>query len=645
MGPCVFVMSLLSEDNNTVGTCHCDQDASVVWSLPNKFSIACDAGFKCSLRPSTRLMFPFVFAFILAIGIPFLPSSFHRALHLPSLRFNFLSASYAPERAFVSSSERPLPLEDSYSRGSCDSDQSSQYLVFSHVSSPNYSDHEADSDVLAYMSFTEKLELDYPQASIWLIISAQLLYQLVEAMIIMTLSFLFAATFLSRTAISTLMERFCTALFICWHYSPKAALSSFFQDVLLGVHRYWMDNSVTYQTPKTPTNISQHAPLGVLADSIRGTSTISEGLDLIASKEAIRWSENSSSVALITPPRSRETSVPVEPASISLGQPVYPLSTSKQSAQVKPILLPTHEPSVNACSPSLGCTTEHSQRERDSLRAPGENHLLNSTSSSIVTRATNQNSHYTGANTLNSKADLSGTEEVAASLIHSSTPSFLAISMQDLYTANKRGSTPISLSAPPGEDSKIEALDATSGYSLGHDSMADINSATAKPESDESQAEDLRSSSSERSYSGRRRYKSDGIQVRSTSCHLGDSAAPPDPARVNGTCAFWKSAILHDGRGGGVFEKQVLAPGFTSGSSSLECTSRSKPDQAVATGNVSSADTLAGIVLTPEGEIMVPASQRADGRCGTHFHSLCPDSNAAVSAACARRLKSDLAIS
>jgi hypothetical protein len=573
-------------------------------------------------------MFPFIFAFILAIGIPFLPSSFHRALHLPSLRFNFLSASYAPERTFVSSSERPLLLEDS--RGSSDSGDSSQYLVFSHVSTPNYSDDEVDSDMLAYMSIAEKLELNYPQTSIWLTICAQLVYQLVEAMIVMTLSFLFAATFLSRPSLSTLIERFCTALFICWHYSPKAALSSFLQDVLLCIHKYWMDNSVTDQAPNTPTNISQHVPLGVfLADSILSTATISEGLDLIALKEANCCSENSSSVALITPPRSKETSVPAELAMIPLGQPVYPLSTSKQGAQVKPILLP-----MNVCSHPLGGTTEHSQHERspDALRTPVESHLLCSTSSSIVTRATNQNSNYTGANTSN----LSGTDEVVASLNHSSTPSFVTISMQDLYNANKPGSIPISLSAPPGEDRETKAPNATAGSSLDHDTITDINSTTSKPEPDESQPEGLRPSSSERSYTGRRRYKSDGIQVRSARCHLGDSAAPPDPAKVNGTCAFWKSAVQHDDKGG---EKQVLAPGFTSGSSSLECTPRSKPDQAVP------ADHLAGIVLTPDGEMMVPASQRADGRCDTHFPFFFPDSNAAVFAACAGRLKSALAIS
>ena len=591
-------------------------------------------------------MFPFIFAFILAIAIPFLPTSLHRALHFPSLRFNFLSASYAPERTFVSSSEKPLLLEDSYSRGGSDSGESSQYLVFSHVSTPNYSDHEVDSDVLAYMSFTEKLGFNYPQASIWLIICAQLLYQLVEATIVMTLSFLFAATFLSRSSLSTLIERFCTALFICWHYSPKAALSSFLQDVLLCIHKYWMDNSVTDQVPNTPANISQHVPLGVLADSILGTATIPEGLDITASKEANIWSENSSSVALITPPRSRETSAPMELALIPLRQPIHPLSSGNQGTQAKPVIVPTYEPSMTVCSRPPGSATELSQHDRsDALRTPVESQLLRSASSSIFTRARDENSNYVGAIVSNPKADLSGTVEVAASFNHSSTPSFVPISMQDLYNANKPSFTPISHSASHGEERETKAPDARGGSAFDHDFIADTNRTTSKPESDESQAEGLRSSSSERSYIGHRRYKSDGIQIRSASCHLGDPAAPPDPAKANGTCAFWNSVVQHDEKEGGISEKQVLAPGFVSGSSSHECTSRSKPDQAAATGSVGSVSTLAGIVLTPEGEMMVPASQRADGRCNAHFHLFCPDSNVAIFEAFARRLKSALAIS
>ncbi|KAH8984181.1 hypothetical protein EDB86DRAFT_3246753 [Lactarius hatsudake] len=543
-------------------------------------------------------MLPFILAFIIAIGIPFLPSSLHRSLYLP--RFNFLSATYAPERAFVPSSERPLLLDNNYSRDSSDSGESSQYLVFS---TPNY---ETDSDVLAYMSFTEKLGLNYPQTSIWLIICAQLLYQLVEAMVVMALSFLFAATFLSRRSLSTLIERFCTALFICWHYSPKAALSTFLQDVLLCVHKYWMDNSVTSDpAPTTAAHISQRIPPKVLADSILSTS---EGLDPVASKEAIFWSENSPSVALITPPRSRETSAPPEPALVPPGQPVYPLSASEKDTHFEPTL-PVHGPSTDACSRPPGIATELSKHERSSdvLRTPVERHLFHPTASSIVTRAVKR-SNYTGASPPNS--DLSGTDEVAASLSHGSTPSFVTISMRDMYNANKSASTPIPLSAPPAKDHETKPPDAISGPDLDHGSITNVNSTTSNPETDESQADGLRSSSSERSYSGRRRYKSDGIQVRSARCHLGDSAAPPDPAKVDGTCAFWKSAMQHDENGGGVFDKQVLAPGFLPGRPPLE----PEPDRAVAAGSVGSADVaLAGMVLTPEGKMMVPASQRADG--------------------------------
>ncbi len=138
--------------------------------------------------------------------------------------------------------------------------------------------------------------------------------------------------------------------------------------------------------------------------------------------------------------------------------------------------------------------TELSQHERslDILRTLVEPHLFRSTSLSIITRAANQNSDYTGAGTSNSKADLSGTDEVAASPSHSSTLTFVTISMQDLYNANKPDSASISLSAPPGEDHETKASVAISGSSLEHGSLTNINSTTSNPEPNESQAEGLR---------------------------------------------------------------------------------------------------------------------------------------------------------
>jgi hypothetical protein len=619
-----------------MGTCYWERDASIVWSrglVPATVSLLLPHSL-----PSTRLMFPFIFAFILAIAIPFLPSSLYKALHLPSLMSNFLSASYAPERSLVSSSARSLLLQNGYSRDSSESGGSPQYLVFT---SPSYSDHEVDSDVLAYMSFTEKLELTYPQTSIWLVICAPLLYKLVEAMVLMTLSFLFASTILSRRSLSTFIERSCTAGFICRYYTPKAALSSFLPDVLLCVHKYWMDNSVTSdQAPTTPANTSQHVLLEVLANSILSTATISEGLDLVATKDA-NLSENSSSVALITPPRYRETSASLEPALIPLGHPAHPLSTGEQGTQVKPILLPTSEPRMNVASHPLGSTTELSPHEQSSsvLGTPVGQYLLRSTISSFIT--TRAKNHNNGVSTSSSN---SVTHEVPASLNHNSAPSFVTISLQDMYRANKPDPTSIPHSAPPGDGRENKAPDVISGSSLDHGSITNVNSSPSIPEPDESQAEGLRPSSSERSHNGRRRYKSDGIQVRSASCHLGDPAAPPDPATVNGTCVFWKNTVRNDKKGGGTApEERALAPGFPSGSPSLKPTSRSMPGQAVAAGSADAV--LAGMVLTPEGEILVPASQRADGRCISHFRSVPCDSYVAAFAACARRLKSALAMS
>lgn len=599
MGPCFLLsLSLLYAKNNSLATLWARATRNV--TRPLFGPVAWLTITPSTFTPINSLMLPFILAFILAIGIPFLPSGLYRALHLPSLRSNLLSGSYAPERLLDPSSERSLLLENGYSNRS-DSGTSFQFLVFT---SPNYSDHQVDSDMLAYMSFTEKLELTYPQTSIWLVICAPILYKLVEAMVLMTLSFLLASAIFSRRSLPTLVERASTARLIYCHYTPKAALSSFFPDVLLCVHKYWMDNSVTSdQASTTPDNMSQHVLLGVLADGMLSTATFSEDLDLVATKEANSLAGHSSSVALMTPSCSRETSDPLESALIPLGQSVDSLTTSNQA---KPTLLPTCEPCMNVGSHPLGNTAELSQYERSSavLRYLVEHHFR-STSSSSTTKAKN---HSTGVIASNSN-------EIPASLNHNSTPSFVNISLQDMYRANKPSSTSISHSVPPGDGRENPTLDAVSASFLDHQSMMNVDSSPSKPERDENRAEGLRSSSSERFHGGHRRYKSDGIQVRSAKCHLRGPAAPPHPATVNGTCVFWKSAVGNSEKGGGAPEDRALAPGFHSG---IERTSRSTPDRTTAAG---SADAVrVGMALTPEGAILVPASQRADGRCVAHVH-------------------------
>ncbi|KAH9981555.1 hypothetical protein BJV74DRAFT_854869 [Russula compacta] len=63
-----------------------------------------------------------------------------------------------------------------------------------------------------------------------------------------------------------------------------------------------------------------------------------------------------------------------------------------------------------------------------------------------------------------------------------------------------------------------------------------------------------------------------------------------------------------------------LAPGSLPEGAGLSRTRRKKSEQTE--GSPSAADAaLAGVVVTPEGKLIVPASQRADGRCLAHFCS------------------------
>src|SRR5712675_1513970 len=66
------------------------------------------------LHPTIQssLMLPFVFALIFAVGLPFLPSSLYRALHLPTLKFNLLSARHAPVRLLAPSTATTPFLEN-----------------------------------------------------------------------------------------------------------------------------------------------------------------------------------------------------------------------------------------------------------------------------------------------------------------------------------------------------------------------------------------------------------------------------------------------------------------------------------------------------------------------------------------------------
>ena len=556
-------------------------------------------------------MLPFIVALIFAVGLPLMPSSLHRALHLPTLKFNFLSARQEPEQFFVSSPEPTLLLESSYSEASPDSG-GSQYLVFPDISSQDYRDDTAAAP--AGMSLMEKQE--YPQSSIWNTIHAQLLYQLAEATIIITLSFFAAAAFFPRHYLYTLLERLCTALFIYRQYSPKAALSSFLQDVFSGLHRYWMENSVVKgQAPKSDADTSWLATLEVFAD--------------IAPGGYCERSASVSSVSVSVRQDHLNNILPLDKANLCFGRSSFIASSISlvQSAKLSP-------PTNVACTPLLGVSSygeieisEHERLEPQCILGTNiKRDPSHTTPPTVITETMKCNLDTSDAETFShsgiSPLHLLETPEPSintslpvSSHLHSSTGSLPSISMEDLYNSARRGNATALPSEPSRGIQEAIASDpsANSCSSCGHEPLRNIAGTTSNLESEKFQSESDSTSSLRIFQGNRRRYRSDGVQVRAESCYLGDTAAPLAPAKVDATCAFWKCALQNGGGNVEMVVKEASESGTLPRSWAAPHIGGDNPELADGSPTVTDA-ALTGIVITPEGMLVVPASQRQDGR-------------------------------
>lgn len=519
-------------------------------------------------------MLPFILALVFAVGLPLLPSSFHRALHLPTLKFNFLSARHATELVSVSSPGPALLPENIYSEVGSESGGFPLYLAFPDVAS---GDCLNDAAAPICMSLTE--EQDLPQPSFWDLIHAQLLYRLAEATVIITLSFFATSAFLSRRYLCTFAERLTTALFISRLYSPKAAFSAFLQDVFCGAHQYWMDDSVFEgETAKSVAKSSQQAALEVFSTAIPGesyergasvaslvsVSNLQDSLDL-ASLDKSSFGSGSSSITSITLPHSTKVSSAIVPARPSLlDMSAHPLCSNMDiSKQERSQFIHTETP----LQPRINLSP--------SVEKPG----LNGDPCFPV-----PSSPHTGS---------------AASL-----PS---ISMEDLYNSSRLITTPTFLSEHHRTEQTASTSDLSrhSQSSCGHESLSNVNSATTDP----GFPSESNSTSSLISQGSRRRYKSDGIQVLATRCHLGDTTSLLDPAKVDATCAFGKSVPQVGERATETLVKEVPAPPRLPPPRIRRITSEQGQN------SLSAADAaLAGLVVTAEGELIVPASQRTDGR-------------------------------
>ena len=556
-------------------------------------------------------MLPFIVALVFAVGLPLLPSSLYRALHLPALKFNFLSARHAPEQVLVSSPEPTLLLESSYDEASLDSGESFQYLVFPDTSGPDCWSDAATAP--ACMSLAE--EQDYPETSIWHTIDAQLLYQIAEAAIIMTLSFFVAATFFPRHYLHTLLERLCTALFISRHYSPKAALSSFLQDVFSGLHRYWMENSVAKGlAPKSADNISWLAVLEIFADIAPGE---------------YRERDVSASLVPISVRQDNPNLVPFNKVNLSVGRSSSSVSSISlaQSTKISTPIDTTGTPLLDASTHFPNSETDISGQERH-RDIPGniiERDLSHTTQPTAITETKNRDSDIPDADTsdsgicpsclLEAPEPSSDISLPVLSHLSSSKESLPSISMESVYDSAHRRAAAALLSEPsPGEQEASASDFCANPYSpCGHESLGNVAGTTPNPDSEGSQSECISTSSSRISQNSRRRYKSDGIQVRAVGCHLGDTTATLAPAKVDAACAFWKSAPQSSGER---FETPVKEASGSRSFPGARAARHIEGNKSELTDRspITSDDALTGIVTTPEGALIVPASQRPDGR-------------------------------
>ena len=559
--------------------------------------------------PLGNLMLPFFIALVFAVGLPLLPSSLYRALHLPTLKFNFLSARHALEQVLVSSPEPTLLLESSYAEVSLNSGGSLQNLVFPDISGPDSWDDAPAAP--ACVSITE--EQDYPRTSLWHTINAQLLYQIAETAIIMTLSFFVAAIFFPRDYLHTVLERLCTTLFISRQYSPKAALSSFLQDVFSGLHRYWMENSVAKGLiPKSADNVSWLAALEVFSDIAPGEYRQRDASFLVS--VSVRQN-HSNLVPLDEADLCLEGSFSSVP-SISLAQP------TKISAPIDTTCMPLLD--VPAHSTNSNTIVSGQVGPRNILGTFIKRDPPHTTSPTVTVEGTISDSDIPNADTSSdtriSQSRLPEATELCSnaplpvsSHLCSCTESFPSISIEDLYNS-ARHSAAVAVNSEPSLGSQA-TTSASDPFVSPHSScgLETVENTTPNSDSEGSQSECISASSSRISQSSRRRYKSDGIQVRAASCHLGDTASTLAPAKVDATCAFWKSAPQDSEGRVEIPVKEASGSVSLPGVWAARLIGGNKPE--LVNGSPTFPDSaLTGIVTTPEGTLIVPASQRPDGR-------------------------------
>ena len=421
------------------------------------------------------------------------------------------------------------------------------------------------------MSLTE--EQDYPQPSIWNVIHTQLLYQLAEATIVIALSFFVTATLLSRCGLSTVMERLCTALLISRSYTPKAALSSFLQDVFYGLHKYWMNDSVCKgDTPDSATKNSRQTALEVFTHI--GGESCERDASVPSSTSVSDLQDNLILVPL-------DNSSLCSGSSLSASMPhSMKISPEINSAPISPLEMPAHP----LCS-----NTNISEQERH-LETAVKRYPPRISQPTTISETTKHNFDMTKNET--SRADQICTAETPGPNSDDRFPvmSLQPLSIEDLYKSSRVSTAPITLPEPRrAQEASVSDPSPFSHSSCDHESLSNVKVTTPNLKFERFPSGSNSASSLEISKGSRRRYKSDV------------------------TCASWEGALQGGGRRVEALVKEALPQASLPRSLPSPRIRRNKSVQG---GNSPSAAdaALAGFVVTAEGAMIVPASQRSDGR-------------------------------
>jgi hypothetical protein len=210
--------------------------------------------------------------------------------------------------------------------------------------------------------------------------------------------------------------------------------------------------------------------------------------------------------------------------------------------------------------------------------------------------------------------ELPGPSMNTPSPVPSCTASLSSISMKDLYNSTRfaTASTIVPESTPRAQEASTSDPFACPPSPRDRDPLRSTTDANRYSESVRKSG-----SSSGISQGSRRRHKSDGVRVHAVRYHLGDTATPLAHAKVNVPRPSLESALESSNGSVQAREKEVSASGTLPGNWAAPRIRGNRPEKAEC--SPSSPDTaLAGIVVTPQGELIVPASQRPDGRYLIH---------------------------